>query len=685
MQVFPQGVINLASLNVPNVYVQQVPPNVLLNGVPTDLAIMVGSASWGPVNSPVVFGSMEEGISTFGSPKPIKYDLMTAAFIESSLGVTNFRGIRVTDGTDTASTIALLDTSSGIGAYLTGIYTGSVGNSINAVIGIGSSYTSSFPSYKLSVYISGGIPEVFDNIGGSGAVFWQNLVSAVNSGQSTARGPSQIVIASLPTSISAGNVVTAGSYATLPSISVGSPGTGASLSPRMKAVSATIGASGTGYASGDTITLTGGTFTTAIVITVLTVSSGAIATFNISTPGNYTVLPSSPVSQGSTSGSGTGATFNVLWGLLSIIVSAGGTGYTALSTPSVTGGGGTGGGVITIQIGSVTAPDQDSYTLTGGTDGSSGVTSQTLVGDDTTNPRKGMYAARLIAAGSVLILADADDPTYWPQQAAFASSATGESCYVVGTVAAGYQDNISGAATLLQTSGINNYGFKLAQGDWIQINDPFNNVTRYVSPQAFMAATIVTQLPSGSSLNKPMTGIIATQKTAEGRLYSDAELSQIRLGRMDVITRPIPAGNFFGCRLGVNTSSNPLTQTDNYPRMINFLGLTIAQGMGPFVGEPQTPDLRLQAKNSVQTFLMNLFTLGIIGDVNQPGNAAAAFTVILDASNNPDSRVDLGYMQCDVNVSLFSITQYLVVNLNAQTGSISVQASPPQLIQSSRR
>lgn len=74
-----------------------------------------------------------------------------------------------------------------------------------------------------------------------------------------------------------------------------------------------VAAGGTGYAVSDTITLTGGTFTVATVLTVLTLSGSAVATASITTPGTYTVAPADPVLQGSTSGSGTGATFNMTY------------------------------------------------------------------------------------------------------------------------------------------------------------------------------------------------------------------------------------------------------------------------------------------------------------------------------------------------------------------------------------
>ncbi len=71
-------------------------------------------------------------------------------------------------------------------------------------------------------------------------------------------------------------------------------------------------AGGSGYAKNDTITLTGGTGTKA-VITVDAVASPSnnITDWHISNVGNYSANPSNPVSQGSTSGSGTGATWNL--------------------------------------------------------------------------------------------------------------------------------------------------------------------------------------------------------------------------------------------------------------------------------------------------------------------------------------------------------------------------------------
>lgn len=81
----------------------------------------------------------------------------------------------------------------------------------------------------------------------------------------------------------------------------------------LQATVAVVAAGGAGYVEGDTITLTGGTASTDTVLTVLTVSGGAVLTASISTAGRYSAAPSSPVSQGSTSGVGTGATWTMTY------------------------------------------------------------------------------------------------------------------------------------------------------------------------------------------------------------------------------------------------------------------------------------------------------------------------------------------------------------------------------------
>lgn len=79
---------------------------------------------------------------------------------------------------------------------------------------------------------------------------------------------------------------------------------------------------GAGHHAGDVITLAGGTFSTAITIRVLSVAAGVITAASVLNPGIYSVLPTYPASQGSTTGSGTGATFTLTCGASSILTIA---------------------------------------------------------------------------------------------------------------------------------------------------------------------------------------------------------------------------------------------------------------------------------------------------------------------------------------------------------------------------
>jgi hypothetical protein len=100
--------------------------------------------------------------------------------------------------------------------------------------------------------------------------------------------------------------------------------------------------------------------------------------------------------------------------------------------------------------------------------------------------------------------------------------------------------------------------------------------------------------------------------------------------------------------------------------MTNYIASTIAAGMGLYIGKLQTPDVRLQAKATLDNFLSNLQQQGQIGTAD----GSACFLVTLDTTNNPPTRVALGYMQADVKVIYFSVVEKFLVNLE---GGQSVQ------------
>jgi len=350
---------------------------------------------------------------------------------------------------------------------------------------------------------------------------------------------------------------------------------------------------------------------------------------------------------------GSGLTGNALWVAIATAIN---TGTNALRGPSQI-------IVATAGVG-VTAPAVATYTCTGGTDGVTTITSSVLLGVDTV-PRKGMYALRNTQA-SVAMLCDASDSTSWTTQVAFGLS---EGIYMIGVGPSG--DTISNAATAKATAGIDSYAFKLLFGDWCYWLDTYNNTLRLVSPQAFIAGLLSNLSPEQSTLNKQLQGIVGTQKSYANQQYSSAELQQLAAAGIDIITNPVPGGAYFGARFGHNSSSNPMVHGDNYTRMTNYIAYTLNGGMGMFIGKLQSPTVRGQALATISSFLSNLEQQGMIGDAN----GGAAFSVVLDKSNNPDSRVALGYMQADCKVKYLSVIEYFLINVE---GGQSVQITKGQ-------
>lgn len=200
MPVIQLGSINATALTVPNSYTQIIPPAPLINGLSTNKLGIVGTGSWGLVNAQTAVGSMVQQQQLFGPIQAQKYDLGTAVEAALMQGANNICCIRVTDGTDVAATGVLADISSTTGLTLTALYTGTVGNTVSVTLGQGASYTTAVKTYRITVSLPGGVPEIYDNIGGTGAAFWQNAANAINLGVSGIRGPSKIVIAAIASS-----------------------------------------------------------------------------------------------------------------------------------------------------------------------------------------------------------------------------------------------------------------------------------------------------------------------------------------------------------------------------------------------------------------------------------------------------------------------------------------------------
>jgi hypothetical protein len=579
------GALNTTALIVPDAYVQIVPPAInYFNGLPTNIVGIVGTANWGPVNTPVTIGSMQAYAQQFGAVQARKYDMGTQVATAVQQGAGNFRCVRVTDGTDTAAGISL-------GLAGTVVPTaGGTGNAVNDVLTLSNGVT-----VKVATVSSGAV-----------------------------------------TSATVQNLGTAGVPATgLTVVSTTGAGTGAVFSLNVTS-QVTLTSLYTGTLGNATqITLSAGSSSTA-----------ANPTFKLTVamPGVQEVFDN-------IAGAGT-----VLWANLANAVN---NGVSAIRGPSRL--------ILATAGGAATAPVLGTAALSGGADGATTITAATLVGQDVI-PRKGMYVLRTLGC-SVAWLADADDSTQWANQVAFAAS---EFVYVIGTGPAG--DTIADALSVKQAAGIDNPWFKLMFGDWIYWQDSANNVLRLVSPQGFVGGLLGNLAPQNSTLNKPLFGVVGTQKTGSGTAsngaYAYAELQQMIGGGLDVIANPCPGGNYFGAQSGHNSSSDATRNTDSYTRMTDYISTSLGAATGVFVGQLQTAQQQLNAKAALNAFFQSLQDAGQIGTAS----GAPAYKVTLDSTNNPPARVALGYEQADIQVTYLNVVEKFLVNFQGG-GSVQIASN----------
>jgi hypothetical protein len=283
-----------------------------------------------------------------------------------------------------------------------------------------------------------------------------------------------------------------------------------------------------------------------------------------------------------------------------------------------------------------------------------------------------MYALRGQGCGLVL-LADADDPQTWPDQASFSLA---EGVYTILTGPAG--DSISNAVTVKQSTGLDCYGTKLMFGDWLWWSDQANGLIRLVSPQGFTAGRLANLSPEQSSLNKQVFGVLGSQKSGQPQsgetlTYSAADLTALFSAGIDVISNPQPAGSFWGVRGGLNSSSDITTNGDNYPRLTNYISRSLSTGMGQYVGQVITSSLFQNIRGTLLSFLQNMLSQGLLGSTN----GALPYSVICDSSNNSLSMTALGYVQANVQIQYQSINEIFIISLEGgQTVQVAVQTLP---------
>lgn len=644
MPTFLDGQQNLAGLSVPGVYSDVILPTAFINGTPTNIEGLVGVGSWGPLNALIPVSKPIDCAQQIGAPILRNGDLASYVAAASQVGGSiGFYCVRVSDGTDTAASASLQS-----GALtLTGKYSGVLGNGITFSIQNGSKANSllgvvSFP---------GLVPEQFNNIAGPSAASATATFSANPSASDTLTiaGTAVTFVASAPTG---------------PQVLIGAT-LAATLSNllTMLLASADTGLVKCSYSlSGSVLTIAANQYSNA----------GAQA----GTAGNALTLAKTATAitvSGATLSGGLN-TWQIFWTNLAAAINSG----TAFHGPSQS--------VIATAGTSALAPILSTpVTLTGGTDGASGITDATLMGQDIV-PRKGMYVLRNSNCDGFTLC----DLSTIADYAAIVSFGISETMLPVLATSSG--DSIAGAISTRINSGVDSPWMWLILGDWPSFYDSVNGVSRLVNPSAIGIGIIGNLSPQQSPLNKPLQGISSTQRTTLGQTYSDTELSQINLGGIDTILGPqsSPGGYYFSFATGRNASSNNAANGVEYTRMTNFLiRAARSKAAGSFVGRLQSiqPNdrTRSDAKALFDGFSAQLASPQVGLGINGQGMIDAPWAVTCDLSNNPPNLQAQGYLFLYWQVRYLNVVRYFVVKFqgggNVTVSSQSTQPSPSQFAQ----
>ena len=152
---------------------------------------------------------------------------------------------------------------------------------------------------------------------GSGGVgtYTLNITNSVIASRMNSTAVAAVVTASIATNVLTVTAVTSGVLYPGQTIQ----GAGVTVNTIINALgsgtvqSTSVAAGGTGYAVNDTVTIVGGTYTTAASYTVTAVSGSTVTALTQTNAGSYTSTPISPVTT-QTSGSGSGLSLNVTFG-----------------------------------------------------------------------------------------------------------------------------------------------------------------------------------------------------------------------------------------------------------------------------------------------------------------------------------------------------------------------------------
>ena len=109
--------------------------------------------------------------------------------------------------------------------------------------------------------------------------------------------------------------------------------------------------------------------------------------------------------------------------------------------------------------------------------------------------------------------------------------------------------------------------------------------------------------------------------------------------------------------------------------MTNYIASTLEAGMGPYLGQVINPDLLDNIQTTETTFLAGLLSQGLLG-LNSDGSVP--YKVTCNATNNPQARTALGYVQADALVTYQGINEKFLVNLQGGTTVVTLASQSAQ-------
>lgn len=450
----------------------------------------------------------------------------------------------------------------------------------------------------------------------------------------------------------------------------------------------TVAVGGTGYTSGQTVTLANG------ITATITASGGVVSALSL-VSGAATSQPTNPVA--TTGGGGTGLTVNVgsysfALTLTSLYTGSGANGATATVAPgsaanstkitivqpgftpevfdNITGSGnalwiaaanainmgnspqrGPSQLVVATAGSSTSAAAAGTSTLAGGTDGTTTITSSTFIGTDGST-RTGVYTFRGLGCSDGFV-ADLDDHT---QNATLATFAQSEG--ILWGVQNPAGDTPSAAATQKATDGTDTPWLYYFVGDWDYVQDNVNGVQRLLGPATLGMALTSTLQPQQSGLNKQVPLVVATQRSKSATPYANLDIATTVNAGLELIMNPIPRGSMFGLRTGRNASSDPTRNTVNWARLTSFIARSLAGpgALGPAIGQTITDDFFTTWYAVLDNYLGGL-------KFARPEAVIQNYQIKFDRSNNPQSQTAQGLVVAEVLIQYLGIAQVFLVNL----------------------